>query len=401
MIIFQNPGLPDIRAFTTIGISVKEGENTIGYFGSGFKNAVAIILRHGLKLTLHAGPAAYEFSTKPITVRGEQFNLVTMNGKELGFTTKMARNWELWMAYRELWSNCKDEGGEILSCSKLGIIEEYTAKITQVIVEGAEFDQIHTNRAEFILESSPLFTSKTVDVHSSPSRSIFYQGIKVGDSHAYDFKGRSLFTYNIRDEVTLTEDRTLRYNFDITEHVANAIMCSEDENFIEQTITSGEQYFESEVDLILTHKKPNETFLSVMARLMKRCHSPVNKSAKALWRMHVGNIVAGTEANLSTVEAKQLARAIAFAESIGFPVQEYSVRVFETLGKSVLGKAENGQIKIARQAFSLGGTKMVAATLIEEFIHLYYDLHDCTREFQDFLLCKIVSMGEEINEEPL
>ena len=130
MIIFQNPGVPDIRAFTTIGISVKEGENTIGYFGSGFKNAVAIILRHGLKITLYAGTKSYHFGTKTIKVRGESFDLVTMNGEELGFTTKMARNWELWMEERGRGEKEKEEGGEEGKEKKRGERGERKSELT-------------------------------------------------------------------------------------------------------------------------------------------------------------------------------------------------------------------------------------------------------------------------------
>ena len=401
MIIVQNPGIPDIRAFTTIGISAKEGENTIGYFGSGFKNAVAIILRHGLKITLYSNLDAYHFSTKSIIVRGESFDLVMMNDRELGFTTKMARDWELWMAYRELWSNAKDEDGKVFFTSKTEIAWALPNQ-TSVVVEGAEFDQVHTNRESFLLESIPFFSTDRVDVHHARTKAIFYQGVKIGEADPYHTDGMSLYTYNIREKITLTEDRTLRYGWVVGERIAYAIMSSEDENFIKKTITADDRFHESRVNLCdFACPKPNKAFLSVMERLIKSCHAPVNKSAKTLYRAHAEKIAEAAQANLSIIEAKQLAKAIAFAESIGFPIQEYPVRVFETLGQNILGRAENGQIKISRYAFSFGGTKMVAATLIEEFIHLHDGVHDCTREFQDLLLNKIVSMGEEINGEPL
>jgi len=57
-------------------------------------------------------------------------------------------------------------------------------------------------------------------------------------------------------------------------------------------------------------------------------------------------------------------------------------------------------IFIAERVFHMG-TKQMASALIEEYIHLKHGYHDMTRELQTFLFDKIVSLGEEINGEPL
>lgn len=43
----------------------------------------------------------------------------------------------------------------------------------------------------------------------------------------------------------------------------------------------------------------------------------------------------------------------------------------------------------------------LASTLIEEYLHLRHGWHDLTRELQNFLFDKLVSLGEEIAGEPL
>ena len=73
MISFQNNGLIDIAAVTTMGVSVKEGDGAIGYFGTGLKFAIATILREGGEVTLWRGLEKHIFTATLLTVRGEDF----------------------------------------------------------------------------------------------------------------------------------------------------------------------------------------------------------------------------------------------------------------------------------------------------------------------------------------
>lgn len=47
MIIFRNAGTIDPKSITTFGVSSKENPGAIGFFGTGLKYALAILLRHG------------------------------------------------------------------------------------------------------------------------------------------------------------------------------------------------------------------------------------------------------------------------------------------------------------------------------------------------------------------
>src|SRR5690606_17354524 len=111
MLIFSNPGLIDETAITTIAVNAKTGNNPIGVFGTGLKYAIAIILRLGGRVTIYRGLKKLEFGIKTKTIRGKEFDIITMNGRQLGFTTHLGHHWQPWMAYRELWSNARDEEG--------------------------------------------------------------------------------------------------------------------------------------------------------------------------------------------------------------------------------------------------------------------------------------------------
>lgn len=91
MIIFTNPGVIDPRAATTLGVSVK-GASAFGRFGSGLKFSIATILRGGGTVTLHADRDTYEFGVVNDVIQGQPFDIVTMNGEPLGFTTMLGRD---------------------------------------------------------------------------------------------------------------------------------------------------------------------------------------------------------------------------------------------------------------------------------------------------------------------
>src|ERR1700761_673266 len=112
-VVFENPGEIDPLAIRTFGVSVKEGDNPIGFFGTGLKYALSILLRTGHHISIQAGERTLTFATKEAAIRNQPFNLITMDGEPLGFTDAVGKTWEVWMAYRELYCNCKDEGGTI------------------------------------------------------------------------------------------------------------------------------------------------------------------------------------------------------------------------------------------------------------------------------------------------
>ncbi len=116
MITFSNPGKIDIRLITTLGVNVKESDNPIGYFGTGLKYAIAVLLREKQKVEIWSGTERIAFEIRPDTVRGKSFGFIWLGTARspwqcLGFTTELGKNWTLENAYRELYSNCMDEGG--------------------------------------------------------------------------------------------------------------------------------------------------------------------------------------------------------------------------------------------------------------------------------------------------
>lgn len=391
MIIFENAGKIDIRAIKTFGVSVKEGENPIGFFGTGLKYAIAILLRHGHSIAIQAGLEAYIFGVSKTTIRGTDFQIVTMNGEELGFTTDVGKSWKLWMSYRELHCNCTDEGGHV---SEQHLMPDAEHGVTRIIVDGGEFTKVHHRRGEFLLDTEPTVMAARVHVHPGEAKSVFYRGIRV-----QELVGRSKFTYNVKDRINLTEDRTVKYEWEVTSAVATTILQSQDRDFIEECILAEEGYLEHVLNYHSSGVSPGVTFLDVVGELSGNKVAKINTSALTAYKNATQGQLAPAEMILTNTQQAMLDRAIEICQRFGFDI-DYEVMMVESLGSGILGMAEEGRIYISHMAFDKG-TKCVAGTLIEEYAHLKYELADCTRDLQDFLLDRMMSLMEENMGEPI
>jgi hypothetical protein len=66
-LVFETPGLIDLRAFTVMGFNAKPAtENPIGYFGTGLKYAISVLCRLGTKPVVWIGQDKYTFYTKTV-----------------------------------------------------------------------------------------------------------------------------------------------------------------------------------------------------------------------------------------------------------------------------------------------------------------------------------------------
>lgn len=394
---FRNPGVIDVRSITTFGVSVKEGDNPIGFFGTGLKYAIAVLLRTGHAVSVYAGPHCFSFGVRSDHVRGKQFDFVTMavdagEPLQLGFTTELGKQWEVWMAYRELACNCIDEKGTIEEVSG-GITVDGLG--TTVAVTGDAFAEVYHSRTRFILEDEPAYVLGTVEIRERAGSEFYYRGVRV---HRWAQHG--LFTYSSRAQHALTEDRTLKSDFSARQEIAQAFLRSTNTRLLERVLTADKHSFEGTLDFdwIL---EPSEEFIRTVGEAVSMGVSDLNPSAVKMWRRVTKKEVTPREVTLTAVQLQQLNRALDFCGRIGFPVRgTYPIKIAESLGDGTLGLAYEGTIFIAERVFHQG-TKQLAATLIEEYLHLRHHLEDESRELQTYLFDRVVSLGEELVGAPL
>lgn len=231
---FSNPGEIDIRAVTTLGVNVKQGDNPIGHFGTGLKYAIAGILRLGGNISIWSGIEEYKFGFRKDLIRGKEFQIVTMeevpgDPASLGFTTDLGKDWEPWMIYRELRSNMLDEDGELFTGD-----EPETGK-TMIEVDCQAIWDAHMNRGTFWLESTPIWEGHGLAIHDGQSPTLFYHNIRATD-HNSGKTANWAWVYNITAQLKLTEDRTLGNFYDARTLIAKALARCDNVEVLERVL---------------------------------------------------------------------------------------------------------------------------------------------------------------------
>jgi len=146
----QSKGEIEEKAFTLIGNSTKRNnQKPIGYFGSGLKYSISALLRNKIPFKVFSGDKELIFTLEKEGFRDEEFEVITLNGKQTSFTTKMGGDdWNTPFApLREIYSNALDEDDDaVLSqvkeiASKKGHTTFYISATNDV----ADFYKNHQN----------------------------------------------------------------------------------------------------------------------------------------------------------------------------------------------------------------------------------------------------------------
>lgn len=387
MITFLTPGPLHIRALTTFGVSVK-GESAIGRFGTGFKYASAIILREGGTLTARSGDEDFTFSTLPEEIRGEAFEVVTLNGQPLGFTTRTGRDWKMRDAFRELMSNTLDEGGRM----ELRAVEP-PAGWSAIYVLHPDFTECAHKVNEIFLpnELTPVAKFDLGEVYDHTTYTVYFKGVAVGVSPA-----PLRFTYNILTGITLSEDRTAKYGWEVDMRLISLITQLPAAQF--DSICNREGCGEHK--LVFTGITRSEKLIANIERRIEKKLSVPQNFRQYFYKhaLESAEKIEHVEVRLTKVEAAQLSRAISFCKSIGFELDRFPIHISDKMQPSIMGMARNEKIIINKAVFTRGIGE-IAKTLIEEYIHLVDGVRDETRAMQEAMLSHILRLGQEASGE--
>jgi hypothetical protein len=381
IIAFSNPGEIDPRVWSTFGVSAKETDSSIGQFGTGLKYAIAVLMREERSLAIVSCGKEYIFGVEQTDIRGKEFLQITCNGEPLPFTTHLGRNWELWQAYRELYSNCLDEGGDIGGGGETIIY--------------AEIGDISKQSVFLSSERTPVATSDYCDVYYGESEWLYYRGIRT------EFlPKKSLYTYDIK-KACLTEDRTFKYTYESEKAITSTVasfLC-ENENFLWDFLFSTKNFFEEDIDFCWSSSPLGDTLISLAERHLKDdCY--MQKSLRRLVMKQLGGL-AYTKVEFDERQRKIVEKAADFCEKIGYPLR-HPVHLAKDLGARTLAIADRKQGCIYLSDMLLDkGVKQVASTLVEEILHLDKGLDDLTYPMQTYLFDQIVTLGEKLTGEIL
>lgn len=266
---FLNDGLIPITAVTTFGVNDKPATRSpIGYFGTGLKYAIAVLCREKCPVQFWIGPTKYSFIAKKVKFRTKEINQVFMVREEfqfgsvfkrrqieLPFTTDLGKNWSLWQAFRELESNCRDENGTSYLLDENPL--HHTSSQTKIIVYGEKFVSEWLQRDKtFLVDGEFEQTTKDgVQIIERPSEHVYYRGLRI-----MDLERPSKMTYNILEEIQLTEDRTCANEWAVKRLIAETITQSKDQKLVEKIITAPAETFEGGLGYDYIYSAPSPQF---------------------------------------------------------------------------------------------------------------------------------------------
>jgi len=289
-VVFETPGLIDLRAFTIMGAHAKpNASNPIGFFGTGLKYAIAVAVRLGDEPVVWVGRDKLTFSKRSGKFRGTDLETIRMSvlkdgnkrptHYELPFTTRYGARWEPWMAFRELESNTRDEGGTTYiveggmpDAAPSGGRTLMVFSAPEIVEAARAIDAIFLPRAR---RSGTLLEALDPDDRplAEDADFVFYRTMR-----AMKIDKPSIYTYNVLEALQLTEDRTIAYTFQVRDILARWVLTEATEEQVEAIVTAGDEWWEHGLEYP-GHVKPSEAFKAVMLRRPKG----VSSYAWAYW----------------------------------------------------------------------------------------------------------------------
>lgn len=264
MLHFTTPGSFDLLGLRSFGLSSKD-ESHIGRYGTGLKYATAIILRLGGTITIQTPEGKFVLGTHSAEFRGKPVQFVTLNDEQLAFTTDLGKDWEPWMAYREIYSNTLDEGGSVAFEQNE---PDLPAGHSRISIDCRELSAIFFDADLYFIDQAekPLWVNSDIEVYPGESKSLYYKGIKVRE-----FDEPFAYRYNLICHQTLTEDRTLAYVQGALRNIAMALLACSDETILTSALKNTAERPEGMMDFESYYYRPGATFIGVTEKLGSTC----------------------------------------------------------------------------------------------------------------------------------
>lgn len=409
MIIFQNPGLIDLRAVQIMGLNAKETKNPIGQFGTGLKYAIAVLLRNSCQISIWRGMHEYKFLTNKSSFRGKEFDFVQMQSiveyckddgtkryndcvfsTDLGFTLELGKHWEPWMAIRELESNVRDEDGKSFANADY----QLSSDTTTIVISGTSAEVAYSQLSDIFIFTKPLWSNTQLEVHRATNPDqlqwLYYRGVRCQKSEK-----PSLFRYNFLTEKALTEDRTFRFSWDGTGDLRHLGQCTNEE-VIRKVVQPDKSHLEWDISYSEYHL--SDEFAEIVSGLSNRAQVSAWKAVRL-----AKGFAEFDEIEMDELQLKMLERACTFIEKMGERrIRQFPVFVCSDLGPNRLGVAINTrqEIWLSLRVFEMG-LKQLISCLFEEYIHLDRKLGDLDCEMQNFLFDTIITQAAKLQGEIL
>lgn len=426
-LMFQNSGEVEIPALHLIGASTKRNDSgKIGMFGSGFKYALAWVLRNNIPPRIFSGAQEIKISTIPREFRQQTFSVITINDEPTSLTTDLGPNWKLWQVIREIYANALDEGGCEHGQRPEPLGQPNTTRVFLPITPELEF--ILSNWGKYFLEPNLLSKQEAGEIHNGSG--IFRYGIRVTEEES---KLSPQFTYNFYDcsineeriagdwEILyqaariwsyVTDSNLWRALFDVIKFPTTLEAQMACQNTGTLFAPDSWRCLESELDGKIANKEilahlqiPLEPGMLMLPDVVYRT---LERSGVKSWFAAKGFSSDGVELgpipNHFKPALDQALAAIKPHDYIFPPNSIFFGKIRDprmALSHTLFAKVQDGKVILFEPAFRDHAT--LCASLIEEWTHIKFNCADHSREMQTRYLHKIVELitGRKQNSAPI
>jgi hypothetical protein len=409
-VCFHNSGILDHRAFTMLGLSAKQGEQAVGFFGTGFKYAIATLLRNGCGISVSTAYTQYTFTVQKGNFREQEHNFIKCTARfddnredhvfELPYTTHLGTNWKVWQAYRELYTNCViDElGGATIIDLDADDLTDDKLQLDDVCVyvSGDEFLKVHEQHDKyFINPNRPTIATtlrmRCVAKHDDSDNVVYYKSMYTGSK----LDKPALFTYDYVTTVTLTEDRTIADMWYIKDHILAVWLTRMDYDTLIHYLPLAADRDIYEHDLNNAHYEgPSEDFLRACKHLIEHRHI-IPLWAHELYLKSRPFDEQVMRQPLTKFQQKKLQHAVDVLRHHGCIVDINLVVACTSLPEDLMGMYKDGTIYLSRELFDKG-EMMILGTLYEEWMHEHHRCEDMTRKMQNLLVDRVAILMEQL-----
>jgi hypothetical protein len=401
---FYTPTTLDEAFIFTMGASVKKTKSPIGFFGTGLKYAIAVTLRLGGSITIESSdPNMHKiaFHSRSVELRGEKMQLIDAivwrhpaagelpTTKQCPMTTDYGKTWEPWMVMRELWSNTQDENG--ITWDRESLVEtDLHEEWTLITVDCEEvYDAWQDKRAYLLdLTRKPLYENSTVQVFSGKANSLFYRGICVADV-------KTAFTYNFLSlgHNSLSENRTIDAS-NVRSTISYAMTQCTDEIILDR-------YFEAACTLntyestipfnywSLVKETTQEYADAAVAAVKDNIITAPSALKEAVWEYKKNYETESfyKPVVLNAEMSKRYIRIKTQMHNVGFDLSLFKVYFTKDMPADQYGaafsKTQTIVLNINKTLAHDNWQKQTMCSLIEEYIHLTYEVRDESRGMQE------------------
>lgn len=419
MLYISNKGLVETGALTLLGASVKDAAQ-IGKFGSGFKYALATLLRNNIEFRVWSGTREIKITTRVETFRDKQFDIIYVDGERTSITTATGPEWKVSDAIREIWSNAVDEG-EARHASYIAPMHGYT---TLAIGDHFEIEaMIRDWEMYFVYGVTALHSNDHGRILRQQVPNYFRRGVWICE----DREKTGIFSYDFVN-IELPESRkikssstTLAVYYTLAEcnepEVWKAILDCHNEDRMEWSALSyynmGSYYpgyttlhevFNQRFNYI-GHEKNRDRLASSVAGL--KIYWCSGKIYRALDQMQIPSIERKTDFNSAFTivpwpigyEAKARA-AVAALASFGIDYSKFAIKFaqYENEGEKpplAIALRSSKTCVLFDGAFT-AHPDMLTKAFVEEWTHLQHDVTDGSVQQQHVYLDLIVQLIKKV-----